>query len=91
LLNYGTDTKESQLQNQFYFKDTSKYLDDADSISGNNQSLITRAQYCKQSQTVDLEGSLASYIFKSDRLLLNNVELRLKLYRSNSAFCLMRN
>ena len=38
---------------------------------------------------MDLLGPLHADIFFCERLLLNSVDLRIKLIRSNDAFCLM--
>ena len=89
LLNFGSDAKLSQLGTQLYYKDTAKHLDDADPIAGNNSSLLIRAEYFSNSNIVGLIGPIHADVFQTPKLLLNNVDLRIKLYKSKNEFCLM--
>ena len=57
--------------------------------SGQNEALVKRQEYTKNSKTVDLIGHLHCDVFNQDKLLLNGVEVRLRLVRSKDAFCLM--
>ena len=57
--------------------------------SGKNEGLIKRHKYLQDGKTVDLIGHLHCDVFNQDKLLLNSVEVRLKLVRSKDAFCLM--
>ena len=59
--------------------------DDADA----NMGLNARYAFTKQSQTVDMIGPIHSDIFFQDRLILNGVNLRLKLNRAKNSFCLV--
>ena len=45
--------------------------------------------FIKNSNTVDMMGPIHSDIFFQDRLILNGVNLRLKLNRANNSFCLV--
>ena len=91
LLNYGADAKTSQLQNQLYYKDTPKYMDANDCLKGGNQGLLVRTKYFAKDKVVDLFGPLHIDFFQCPRYLLNNVSLRLKLYKTSKDFFLMCN
>ena len=59
--------------------------DDADA----NMGLKARYTFTKESNTVDMMGPIHSDIFFQDRLILNGVNLRLKLKRAKNSFCLV--
>ena len=48
-----------------------------------------RYAFTKQSNTVDMIGPIHSDLFFQERLLLNGVNLRLKLNRAKTSFCLV--
>ena len=54
-----------------------------------NMGLKARYEFKKGSDTVDMTGPIHSDIFFQERLLLNGVNLRLKLNRAKNAFCLV--
>ena len=89
LLNYGEDAKSSQLMSQLYIKDDNDHPDSTDPSSGENNALYLRALYAAQSKTLDLQGPIFHDLFTLDRYLLNQVDVKLKLYRSSTAFCLL--
>eukprot|EP00064_Thunnus_orientalis_P014088 superscaffoldBa00002401_g14129 len=57
--------------------------------NGPNKGLVQRAVFTDESKEVDLLGLFHRDILFSERLLLNSVDLRIKLIRNNDAFCLM--
>ena len=57
--------------------------------AGANLGLKERNDFTIESQTVDLMGRLHLDICNQDRLLLNGVDMRIKLIRSKNEFCLM--
>ncbi|GFX85347.1 uncharacterized protein F54H12.2 [Trichonephila clavipes] len=90
LLNHGYDSKISQLTSEVYYKDTAGRMniydeDDKDPNEGFNK----RVSLFKNSATVDMMGRLHVDLFNQDRLLLNLVDLKIKLIRSKTEFCLM--
>lgn len=85
LLENGQDCKASQLTSTLFYKDRSGHLDSLTTNSG----LYERKKFIENSKTVTLEGRIFHDIFDIDRYLLNMTELKLKLYRSKPAFCLM--
>lgn len=87
LLNFGQDAKSSQLLSQLFIKDDSDHPEDTDP-SGNNNGLFLRAKYISQSKYLDLQGPIFHDLFSMSRYLMNQVDVKLKLYRSSPAFCL---
>lgn len=76
LLNHGYDSKTSQLTSEMFYKDT-------------DGGLAKRSEFFKLSATVDMIGGLHSDLFHQERLLLNMIDLKIKLIRSKPEFCLM--
>ncbi|KAJ8665705.1 hypothetical protein QAD02_007367 [Eretmocerus hayati] len=61
-------------------------------VSGNangNAGLVSRRELCNINKKVDMIGHLHVDILNQEKLLLNNVEVRLRLVRSRDAFVLM--
>ena len=54
-----------------------------------NQGFAKRSKFIKNSKQFVLSGPIFADIFMSDRLLLNMMDLRVVLNRSNNVFCLM--
>nr|XP_054588416.1 uncharacterized protein LOC107374313 [Nothobranchius furzeri] len=89
LLNFSEASLNSQFSAGLFFKDTAGAHDSAVVINGRNLGLNQRATFTENSREVDLIGPLHSDIFFCERLLLNSVDLRIKLTRACDAFCLM--
>lgn len=87
LLNFGQDAKTSQLTSQLFIKDDSDAPQDTDP-SGRNNCLFERSKYIAESKCVDLQGPIFHDLFSMSRYLINQVDVKLKLYRSPVAFCL---
>lgn len=87
LLNFGQDAKSSQLLSQLFIKDDSDHPEDTDP-GGNNNGLFLRAKYISLSKYLDLQGPIFHDLFSMSRYLMNQVDVKLKLYRSSPAFCL---
>lgn len=88
LLNYGEDAKKTLLTCEGFYKDnklstTNPLLEDG------NKGLKKRYDLTHKSQSLDLIGQLHCDIFQQNRLLLNLVDLKLKLTRSKPQFCLI--
>ena len=88
LLNYGPAAKQSHLTTNLWISDESGKMD-ALPGTGINLGLVERQEYTKNNKTLDLIGHLHCDVFNQDKLLLNGVEVRLRLVRSKDAFCLM--
>ena len=92
LFNYGGDAKLSQLTMAMFYKDTPGKMDAVNPVADDadaNMGLKARYAFTKQSRTVDMIGPIHSDIFFQDRLILNGVNLRLKLNRAKNSFCLV--
>ncbi|XP_071040075.1 uncharacterized protein F54H12.2-like [Parasteatoda tepidariorum] len=74
LLNYGYDSKTSQLTAELFNKDS-------------EDGLNKRTAFFKESATVDMIGCIHSDLFHQDRHLLNLVGLKIKLIRNKPEFC----
>ncbi|KAF8794219.1 hypothetical protein HNY73_002220 [Argiope bruennichi] len=92
LLNHGLYSKNSQLASELYYKDTAGRFNIFDQASATpNERFNKRASLFKNRATVDMIGWLHVDIFNQDRLLLNLVDLKIKLIRSKPEFCLLGN
>lgn len=91
LLNYGEDAKKSLLSCECFYKD--KFLDVADPLQkeNGNPGLKQRYQLTSNSKILDMIGPLHCDIFQQNRLLLNMVDIKIKMTRSKPDFCLMSN
>ena len=89
LLNYGEEAKNSQLQARGFYKDTSSTIDTAAPVAGGNAGLATRYGLLAESKTGDFMGTLRCDICQQDRLILNGVEVQIKLWPCKPAFALM--
>ncbi|TWW77441.1 hypothetical protein D4764_12G0008310 [Takifugu flavidus] len=89
LLNFSPDTLSSQFTGGLFYKDTAGSVDSIVLVNGPNNGLTRRAASTARSREVHLLGPLHGDIFFCERLLLNSVDLRIKLTRANDAFCLM--
>ncbi|XP_070157987.1 uncharacterized protein F54H12.2-like [Polyergus mexicanus] len=57
--------------------------------SKSNSALVRRARYIHGGRTLDLVGHLHCDVFNQDKILINGVEVHLRLVRSKDSFCLM--
>ena len=92
LLNYGEDAKSSQLSMALFYKDTPGKMDAVNPVADEddaNLGLKARYVFTKNSNTVDMMGPIHSDVYFQDRLILNRVNLRLKLNRAKNYFCLV--
>ncbi|XP_020899945.2 uncharacterized protein F54H12.2, partial [Exaiptasia diaphana] len=90
LLNYGPAVKQSALTGSLYYKDTAGSMDSLDPTDGgSNQGLQSRYTFTEQSYICDMWGPLHCDVLFSERLLLNHVNVTIKLIPNPSAFALM--
>ena len=104
LLNYDVSAKKSQFTSALYYKDTATQMDEAGSLPSTvdgasnkkvrvpgtgNQGFAKRSQFIQNGKQFVLSGPIFADIFMSDRLLLNMMDLKVVLNRSNPKFCLM--
>jgi len=86
LLSYEAAAKESHLASALWYPDTAGHFE---SRAAENIGYTQRARYTAASRKVDLYGPLFADIFNVERLMLNEVELKVKLIRSKDVFSLM--
>ena len=89
LLNYGEDAKKSLLSCECFYKDQFLTVADPVQTANGNPGLNKRYELIKDSKTLDMIGPLHCDIFQQNRLLLNLVDLKIKMTRSKPDFCLM--
>ena len=88
LLKYGEDALSSQINTQGWC------IDDADAPgvtdpSKANNGLFERAKWIATSNSVDLQGPIFHDFCDMDRYLLNQVDVKIKLYRNPATFSLL--
>ncbi|GFT28247.1 uncharacterized protein F54H12.2 [Trichonephila clavipes] len=89
LSNHGYDSNTSQLTSELYYKDTAGRMNVYEENDKEpNEGFKSRVKFIRRSRTVDMVGRLHVDLFNQDRLLLNLVDVKLKLIRSKP-FCLM--
>ena len=88
LLNYGSDAKNSHLAASMFYKDTASKMV---ALDNTNDGGFKRLSLTKSEEPFSMYGRLHVDMFFQDRLLINNVNVRLKLNRSKDAFCLISN
>ena len=82
LLNYGSDAPGTHLVSSFWYLDSSSELKDY-------KGYATRLNYLSDSQTVELYGRLHADLLNSDKMLINGVDMNVKLTRAPVAFYLL--
>ncbi|XP_062383562.1 uncharacterized protein F54H12.2-like [Sardina pilchardus] len=88
LLNYSKATLETQFSAGLFSKDTAGHMD-VTRMGGTNLGFNERGAVSAESREFELVGALHSDLFFSDRLLLNGVDVKIKLTRAKDQFCLM--
>ena len=86
LLNYGKAAKDSQLTASLWCPDDAGSMD---SIDNANANFVKRKRLSEKSENIDLVGRLHSDLFFQEKLLLNGIDLRLKLVRDKNSFVLL--
>ena len=89
LLHTGHDVKESQLQTELYYKDSSGAMDATDPMTGGNGGLLERYTLTMDGLEVSMEGPIHMDICQQSRAILNGVQITVKLYPSSDDFRLM--
>jgi hypothetical protein len=58
-------------------------------VADRNSGLVSRQTFATESHEIDMIGRIHTYICFQDRCMLNEVNTKIKLIRSQDAFCLM--
>lgn len=88
VLNYSDDTLATQFSAGLFYKDTAGEHESAE-LDGDNEGFVKRAALTAASRKIDLLGHLHADLFFQEKLLLNGVDVKIKLTRNKDAFCLM--
>ena len=86
LLNYGRDASETHLRNVGWELDTGKDINKTDE---NNAGYVERKSWFQNSAEVELYGKLHVDVFNQTQLLMDRVDIGIRLMLSNPAFYLM--
>ena len=86
LLNYESSAKTSHLMSVLWYGDTAEKVDNGEDA---NAGLVARRKLLLTTKSVDLIGHLHCDVFNQEKLLVNGVEVRVRLVRSRDSFCLM--
>ncbi|XP_062835853.1 uncharacterized protein F54H12.2-like [Anolis carolinensis] len=90
VLNYCEDTLATQFTAGLFYKDDAGEHESTE-LDGENDGFIKRATLGAGSRKIDLMGHLHADLFFQEKLLLNGVDVKIKLTRNKNAFCLMSN
>ena len=88
LLSFGQEAKNSQLSALLWHRNTSEHFD---TRGETNLGYTKQKALAAESKEMDMMGKLHLDLFFQNRYLLNGVEVRLRLIRSNDLFCLHGN
>ena len=88
LLTFGNDAKKSQLTSEFFYSDTVNKFDVEPNAGGlaENPGMATRKNFAANSSVIEMIGRLHLDIFNQPKLMLNNVDVKLRLNRSKDTF-----
>ena len=91
LLNYDKEAAESQLGCGLFCKDPAGQTEEMDITADSvlNTVLGTRSEWTKTSKTVELQSRIHSDLFNQEKLILNGVDLMVKLHHHKPEFCLL--
>ena len=85
LLSFGQEAKNSQLSALLWHRNTSEHFD---TLGATNLGYTKQKALAAESKEIDMMGKLHLDLFFQNRYLLNGVEVRLRLIRSNDLFLL---
>ncbi len=85
----GKDTLESVFSAGLFYRDTAGHMDATDP-AGENTGLMRRAPFTNASNVVELLAPIHRDIFFQEKLMLNGVDIKIRMTRGKDEFCLMR-
>ncbi|XP_065259397.1 uncharacterized protein F54H12.2-like [Emys orbicularis] len=88
VLNNSDDTLATQFSTDLLYKDTPGQHEETE-LDGRNLGFVRRAKLMALSRMIELLGHLHNNLFFQEKLLLNRVDVKIKLIHSKAAFCLM--
>ncbi|XP_069072025.1 uncharacterized protein F54H12.2-like [Pleurodeles waltl] len=87
ILNDSSDALDTQRSVGLFYKDTHGHFE-ATALDGHNQGFVKRASFTASSRQCDCLGRIHSDLFYQDNLLVNVINLKIKLTHKDS-FCLI--
>ncbi|XP_069059569.1 uncharacterized protein F54H12.2-like [Pleurodeles waltl] len=88
ILNYSSNALDTQLSAGLFFKDTLAHFEDKE-LDGNIKSFVKRASFATSSREFNLLLPIHSDLFFKDELLINGIDLKVKLNHNKDSFCLI--
>ncbi|XP_069072069.1 uncharacterized protein F54H12.2-like [Pleurodeles waltl] len=88
ILNYSRDALDTQLSAGLFYKDSDGHFE-ATALDGHNQGFVKRVNFATGSRQFDLLGRIHSDLFYQDKLLVNGINLKIKLTRNKDSSCLI--
>ena len=79
LLNFTEQAKKSYLTKALYYKDTAGHMDEVDNTSENNWGLMKRGVFSDGRTEVGLVVVPLCDLFNTNKLLLDNIEIKIKI------------
>ena len=89
IVNFTEPAKNSYLTKALYYKDRAGHMDEVDNTSENNMGLNKRPVFTNNGTEVGLVGVPLCDIFNKDKLLLDGLEIKVKVDLNSDAFVLM--
>ena len=92
LLSYGPQEKHTQLTAALFYKDTACDMDRPNSAQGNEEEKnvgLQSASFTDDGATVDMIWCIHSDVFFQYRLILNDINVKVRHVRNNDSLCLM--
>ncbi|XP_068735631.1 uncharacterized protein F54H12.2-like [Montipora capricornis] len=89
ILNLTEQAKKSYLTKALYYKDTAGHMDEVDNTAENNIGLQKRGVFTNNGAEVGLVGVPLYDIFNVDKLLLDGLEIKVKVDLNSDTFVLM--
>jgi hypothetical protein len=89
LLDYGSDANSTHLITSFWYPDTATD-DGLLKADAGNSGYVRRLGHLFDSKTVEVIGRLHGDLFNSNSMLINGVDMNIKLTRAPSSFYLLR-
>uniref|UniRef100_H3ANZ2 Uncharacterized protein n=1 Tax=Latimeria chalumnae TaxID=7897 RepID=H3ANZ2_LATCH len=88
ILNYSRETLDTQFSTGLVYRDTPGEHEDFD-LDGDNEGFKKRNVFTAFSRKVELMGRLHAGLFFQEKLMLNGVDVKIKLIRNKDEFCLL--
>lgn len=90
LVNYGSEAKSTHLNAAYWFPDGVNGLDTNQLVEGDKEDLNARRAIISGSKTVDMVGQIHSDVFRQHKYLIPSCNLRIKLFRNDPQFSLLK-